>query len=159
MKNSKILLALFLLYSIFSLAQVTNEGNPRSWSYSADDLELVESKTLPIFDLKSVQEEDKVNDLSFDSPWRFGYMHSVDYGFEDGQWDILENGDRIWRILISSPSALSLNFVFDNLFIPKGASLYLYNDDKSDLLGAYTSDQNQEGGILGTWLVEGDYMD
>jgi len=28
MKNSKILLALFLLYSIFSLAQVTNEGNP-----------------------------------------------------------------------------------------------------------------------------------
>lgn len=158
MKNSKILLALFLLYSIFSLAQVTNEGNPRSWSYSADDLELVESKTLPIFDLKSVQEEDKVNDLSFDSPWRFGYMHSVDYGFEDGQWDILENGDRIWRILISSPSALSLNFVFDNLFIPKGASLYLYNDDKSDLLGAYTSDQNQEGGILGTWLVEGDYV-
>ena len=83
-------------------------------------------------------------------------MHSVDYGLQDGKWDVLENGDRIWRILISSPEALSLNFVFDNLFIPKGGSLYLYNNDKSDLLGAYTSDQNQEGGILGTWLVEGD---
>ena len=83
-------------------------------------------------------------------------MHSVDYGFEDGKWDVLENGDRIWRILISSPEALSLNFIFDNLFIPKGGSLYLYNIDKSDLLGAYTHKQNQEGGILGTWLVEGE---
>ena len=30
-------------------------------------------------------------------------MHSVDYGLQDGKWDVLENGDRIWRILISSP--------------------------------------------------------
>ena len=44
-------------------------------------------------------------DYLFDKPWRFGYMHSVDYGFEDGQWDILDNGDRIWTILISSNGA------------------------------------------------------
>ena len=25
----------------------------------------------------------------------FGYSHSVDYGFDDGQWTELENGDRI----------------------------------------------------------------
>jgi len=147
---------IILLFTLITSAQVTNEGQPLSWSYSTTDLEVVDSKTLPTFDLKSIQEEDKVNDLSFDKPWRFGYMHSVDYGLQDGKWDVLENGDRIWRILISSPEALSLNFVFDNLFIPKGGSLYLYNNDKSDLLGAYTSDQNQEGGILGTWLVEGD---
>ena len=153
MKN---LFPFLLIFTLFATAQVTNEGQPYSWSYSVDELEVVDSKTLPTFDLKSIQEEDKVNDYSFDKPWRFGYMHSVDYGFEDGKWDVLENGDRIWRILISSPEALSLNFIFDNLFIPKGGSLYLYNSDKSDLLGAYTHKQNQEGGILGTWLVEGE---
>ncbi|MDE0967696.1 MAG: GEVED domain-containing protein [Flavobacteriaceae bacterium] len=153
MKN---LFPFLLIFTLFATAQVTNEGQPLSWSYSVDELEVVDTKTLPTFDLKSIQEEDKVNDYSFDKPWRFGYMHSVDYGFEDGKWDVLENGDRIWRILISSPEALSLNFIFDNLFIPKGGSLYLYNSDKSDLLGAYTHKQNQEGGILGTWLVEGE---
>jgi hypothetical protein len=145
-----------LLFSTFSFSQVTNEGYPISWSYSSYELSSVEANVLPSFDLQSIKEEDKINDYLFDKPWRFGYMHSVDYGFENGQWDVLDNGDRIWRILISSDGALSLNFIFDNLFIPKGGSLYIYNDDQSDLLGAYTSDQNQESGVLGTWLVEGD---
>jgi hypothetical protein len=152
----KKLIALFLIFSSVGFSQVTNEGQPLSWSYDSSDLLDVEAKTLPSFDLKTIEDEDKINDNSFDRPWRFGYMHSVDYGFEDGQWDILENGDRIWRILINSPEALSLNFIFDNLYIPKGASLYLYNDQKTDLLGAYTEKQNQDGGILGTWLVQGD---
>ena len=95
------------------------------------ELSDVEANLLPSFDLQAAKEEDKTNDYLFDKPWRFGYMHSVDYGFEDGNWDVLENGDRIWRILISSQDALSLNFIFDNLFIPKGGSLYLYNDDRS----------------------------
>ena len=150
------LLSLLLLFNLFSFSQVTNQGYPASWSYQADDLKVVETKVLPNFNLESVEEEDKINDFAFDRPWRFGYMHSVDYGFEDGKWDVLENGDRIWRILISSQNALSLNFIFDNFFIPKGGSLYLYNDDRSDLLGAYTDTQNQEGGILGTWIVKGD---
>jgi hypothetical protein len=152
----KKLIALFLIFSTVGFSQVTNEGHPLSWSYASSDLLDVEAKTLPSFDLKAIEDEDKINDNSFDRPWRFGYMHSVDYGFEDGQWDILENGDRIWRILINSPEALSLNFIFDNFYIPKGASLYLYNDQKTDLLGAYTEKQNQDGGILGTWLVQGD---
>jgi hypothetical protein len=156
MKKIKGLLSVLLLFSTFSFSQVTNEGEPVSWSYSSLELSNVEANILPSFDLHSIKEEDKINDYLFDKPWRFGYMHSVDYGFEDGQWDILDNGDRIWRILISSNGALSLNFIFDNLFIPKGGSLYLYSDDHSDLLGAYTSDQNQDGGVLGTWLVKGD---
>ncbi len=156
MRKIKIFLSILLLFSVFSFSQVTNEGVPISWSYPLGEFSNVEANLLPSFDLQSIKEEDKINDYLFDKPWRFGYMHSVDYGFEDGQWDILDNGDRIWRILISSSGALSLNFIFDNLFIPKGGSLYLYNDDQSDLLGAYTSDQNQEGGVLGTWLVKGD---
>jgi hypothetical protein len=63
----------------------------------------------------------------------------VDYGFEDGQWTDLENGDRIWRMLISSPGALSLNFIFDDFYMPQGASMYIYNHDQSDLIGCIYS--------------------
>jgi hypothetical protein len=151
----KIILPIFLMFTLITTAQVTDEGEPISWSYPPSSLEVVQPIVLPTFNLKLIKEQDKINDLLFDRPWRFGYMHSVDFGFEDGKWDVLENGDRIWRLLISSADALSLNFIFDNLFIPRGGTLYLYNDDKTDLLGAYTNDQNQEGGILGTWLVKG----
>ena len=85
-----------------------------------------------------------------------GYMHSVDYGFEHGQWTEFENGDRIWRILISSTGALTLNFLLDDFYMPKGGKMYLYNNERTDLLGAYDYTQNTDTGTLGTWLVEGD---
>ena len=148
MKVKKFVLIVILLSFCFSYSQVTNEGNPKSW-----DLNLstdIEEKILPTFDIQSLKDEDSQNEGKSGIPWRFGYSHTVDYGFDDGQWTILENGDRIWRILISSPGAISLNFIFDDFYMPKGGSLYLYSDDKSDLLGAYTSGQNQDSGMLGT---------
>ncbi|MCF6306705.1 MAG: T9SS type A sorting domain-containing protein [Flavobacteriaceae bacterium] len=153
----KLLLLLTVLFTVNSFSQVTNEGKPHSWK-QLNDTQNIQPNLLPSFDLKAIQDEDKVNDGLFDRPWRFGFMHSVDYGFEQGQWDVLDNGDRIWRILITSPGALSLNVIFDDFFVPEGSTVYLYNNDKTDLLGAYTSIQNQESGILGTWLVQGDSL-
>jgi hypothetical protein len=60
--------------------------------------------------------------------------------------------------LISSPGALSLNVIFDDFFMPDGGNVYLYNNERTDLLGAYTATQNQDSGILGTWLVQGDVL-
>src|SRR5690606_13406411 len=63
---------------------------------------------------------------------------------------------RVWRIRYHSPGAKTLNFLFSDFFMPAGASVYLYNSDRSDLLGAYTSSQNNKENVLGTWLVNGD---
>ena len=143
------------LMILSSFAQVTNQGIPNSWNLNLDNAQ-IQKKSLPSFDLEAVKSEDAENDYKFEAPWRFGYMHSVDYGFDDGAWTILENGDRIWRILITSKDALSLNFIFDDFYMPEGGYIFLYNNEKTDLLGAYDSNQNQESGVLGTWLVEGD---
>ena len=153
----KKILLLVLFFTVNCFSQVTNEGKPKSWK-TLDNSQNIQSNVLPGFNLKTIQEEDIINDARNDKPWRFGYMHSVDLGFEEGQWDTLENGDRIWRILISSPEALSLNVIFDDFFVPEGSTVYLYNNKKTDLLGAYTSKQNQGSGILGTWLVKGDSL-
>ena len=153
MKNYIFTLILIFSFS-FTFSQVTNEGEPKSWALNYNYT--LQEKVLPSFDLDQVKSEDQINDSKPGTPWRFGYSHSVDYGFDDGQWTELENGDRIWRILISSPDALSLNFIFDDFYMPQGASMYLYNNDQTDLIGAYTSVQNQESGMLGTWLVKGE---
>ena len=152
-KLFSLLLISFCSLSLFS--QVVDRGNPISWNLDIDSQDVV-NYSLPSFDLERVKEEDEINDIAFNGPWRFGYMHSVDFGFDKGRWTKLDNGDRIWRILISSKGALSLNFIFDEFFMPEGAYIYLYNDQKTDILGAYDSTQNQDSGILGTWLVQGD---
>ena len=85
----------FVIFSSFSYSQVTNNGQPVSWSLNLDNQ--VEKISLPNFDLEAIKAEDAINDYKFESPWRFGYMHSVDYGFDDGVWTVLENGDRIWK--------------------------------------------------------------
>jgi|TARA_B110000967_G_scaffold23219_1_gene21372 hypothetical protein len=149
----KKLLHLLFIIPFFGITQVTNTGEPLSWKLNTND---IESKKLKTFDLKAIKLEDSINDQKATKPWRFGYMHSVDFGLDDGLWTPLENGDRIWRIVIESQGALSLNFIFDEFNIPKGSSVYLYNDDRTDLLGAYESNQNQDSGILGTWLVKGE---
>lgn len=151
----KILSLMLLCTTIVATSQVTNEGTPRSWK-AFNDHDQISTKKLPSFDLEAIKAEDAINDTKFEKPWRFGYMHSVDYGFEEGTWTTLENGDRIWRIAIESKGALSMNFIFDDFYVPKGGSVYLYSDDRNSLLGAYTDLQNQDSGILGTWLVEGE---
>ncbi len=147
---------LFLLFTITTtFGQVTNTGEPMSWKF--DQLSPVIPVQMEPIDLALLESEDAFNDQRRDIPWRFGKELPVNLSTENsGVWDELENGDRIWRLNIISEGAKTLNFVFNDFYVPAGAKLYLYNDEKSDLLGAYTSSQNREDRQLGTWFVEGD---
>ena len=135
-------------------AQVTNEGKPASWGFTKKSG--LEAISLPQIDIKKIKTEDDINDKLREKPYRVGISHKVSYGMENsGTWTDLANGDRIWRILFSSKDAVHLSVVFDKFFLPKGGKIYLYNDDRSDLLGAYTNVQNNEKQVLGTWFVNG----
>ncbi len=143
-----------LSIGFLSFGQVTNQGRPLSWKV------LKEKQNIPVYqlptvDIEQLKAEDEIND-KLAKPWRFGYKHTVSYGLEDGQWSVLPNGDRVWRIEFYSPNALSLNFIFDEFFMPEGGKLYLYSENHKELLGAYTETQNQESGVLATWLVNSD---
>lgn len=153
MKNKYLSLLLVLMCYTFGAAQVTNEGKPKSWKL---DLETSKAHTMPGFDLKSLQEEDAINDELKDRPFRFGYEHQVSLDFKNGKWNELKNGDKVWLLNVKSEGAKTLNFLFDEFHIPEGAKLYFYNDDKTDLLGAYTASQNRDDMQFGTWLINGD---
>ncbi len=152
----KIKLLLILTLLGFGLqAQITNEGEPKSWSL--ESTKSITPVVMPTFNLERVQEEDLINDADLSKPWRFGYEYKVDFGINNsGVWDELPNGDRIWRLNVVSTGAKTMNFVFDMYQVPTGATVYLYNNDRSDLLGAYTNVFNNEDEMLGTWMVQGD---
>ena len=55
-----------------------------------------------------------------------------------GRWKPATGGRR-WQLALTSPGATSLNFFFDKFFLPPGAELYLYNADRSVVMGPITA--------------------
>jgi hypothetical protein len=148
------LIVLGLLFTLGIHAQVTY-SEPVSWSMQ--EKKSIVPMLMKSFDLDKIKVEDAKNDLDKSRPWRFGYELKVNLGLKNsGVWDELPNGDRIWRINIISKDARTLNFIFNTYKIPRGATVHLYNSDRSDLLGAYTNIFNRPDQMLGTWMVEGD---
>ena len=154
--KTKLLLVALLMTSVISFAQIIPEDvKPPSWNMS--NLPNVKAHKLASFDLKKLQNEDIINDKDKSKPWRFGHDIYVDHDFNEvGKWTTLSNGDRIWRMSYYSENATSLNFMFDVFKLPVGAKLYVYNDEKDDLLRPFTHNNNNPEEVLGTWLVTGD---
>jgi len=137
----------------FVNAQITNEPLRTKKSQLKTIVPVIE---MPAFDLKKLQEEDRINDGKI-KPYRFGKEFEVNLRPESsGVWEELPNGDRIWRITISSKNAKTLNFIFNVYELAPGATIHLYNDDRSFVLGAYTDKMNNKNKSLGTWIADGE---
>lgn len=95
-------------------------------------------KVMPAFDLEKLRKEDDEM-KGEDAPYRFGKGFDVSYTLSDGKWEYVEGG-RLWSLSFESKDALSLNYIFDDFYLPDGASLYVENEDKTVLYGPVTSD-------------------
>ncbi|CAG5084127.1 T9SS type A sorting domain-containing protein [Parvicella tangerina] len=139
------------------LGQTFDVGGPvtNHTKYSFSDVKDME--VMPSFDLDAVIAANEANAANKIGPYMFGYEHAVNYNLNNsGEWQTLDNGDKVWRIRIASPGALSLNFVFSDFKLPKGAHLHIYNADRSMVVGAYTHENNNPNDELGTELIKGD---
>lgn len=140
-------------------AQLNIGGQPYSWSDDELGAVQVAYKVMPMIDRARLDEED-LQDEENNVPPRFGFPHPVQLTpAQAGTWNILPNGDRIWRLGIECPEALSINFLFDNFWLPEGATLYIYRPDRKSLIGGFTSQNNKgtqtEPGGFGTGLLYG----
>ena len=154
MKKILSIIAIIAICSPF-IAQTVDLGNPISWNSKIPKMS--EKVILPGFDLALTQFEDSINDANKIGPWKFGHEYEVDLGLENsGEWYRLPNGDRIWRLELIAPGAITMNFIFDKYVLPEGAYLMLFPKDKSYHHNAYTSINNNEAQVLGTALIKGD---
>ena len=148
------LLLTVLLGGGVAVAQVSEGGSP-----------LVLSKSLPAIvptvemgpvDIPALLVEDEI-EAAEGLPFRFGNPFTVNYTLDNsGAWTDLADGGRVWRLRIQSPGAFSLNLIYDQYDLPDGATLFLYNDDLSMVIGAFTARNNKDHGQFATGPVKGD---
>lgn len=148
---------LFCLLFICSSTLVSAQ-KPVSWSYATETITPIIE--LPPLDYAAIAQEDAINDLDKSLPWRYGISRSVDVDIiSDGEWtDIPELNGRIWRAGIRSQNAINMSVNFDDFYLPQGARLQLYNEDKSDLTRTFSFKENNGSKVLGSWFVKGDLI-
>lgn len=145
-------ISFMLLYNSAN-AQISKGGTPPSFSISPlqDSVAVIQ---MPTLNIDSLILNDTVTDFSF----RFGYAIDVNMGLDNsGTWDTLQNGDKIWRLKVSSQNAYSINLIYDDFWLPEGSQFFVYNENKSMILGAFTSDvSNNPYDKFATDLVKGE---
>lgn len=155
MKKS-LVTTLLLGLTAFVQAQITDMGGPYSWNSTIQSIN-IPTITMGGFDQSTIDNEDAINDQTKDAPWRFGYKYDTDITLDNsGIWTNLFNGDRTWQTIIECPGAMTINLLLEDLYLPEGSYLYLYDVDQTNRVGAYTSRNNRTDGLLGTELVHGD---
>ncbi len=138
------------------MGQISKPGSPLGHQAAWLETELVFER-MPQPDVLSLMSEDEVTDTIYDIPWRFGENIPVNLNPDNaGRWSYATDGSRVWHLGIASPGAYSLNLTFDMYHLPPGAQMYVYNTDRSFVLGAFTDFNNQDDGYFATTLVPGD---
>ena len=136
-----------------SYAQISAGGRPYSFSNSLP--KSIEVKNMPKVDTERLLREDEA--ASEDEPYRFGYGFDVSFNLDNsGTWHELPDGERIWRLQIKSQGAYSINLIYNKFWLPDGARFFIYNLEKSMVIGAFTSRNNKPHGKFATGLVKGD---
>lgn len=158
MKN---LFTLVMIFAVLSLsiitktqAQISVPGLPQSSLY--EDLAVkVDHREFPAPDLDKIKAEDAAEP----NKYRVGIAVPVNLNIDNsGEWTELPDGGKIWRLSMKVDGALALGVYYDNFWLPYGGELYLYNEEKTHLIGAYTEENNNSDCVFATQLVEGDVV-
>ncbi len=129
---------------------------PKSRTLDLTPLARVQEILLPPVDTNALLRQDELR-ASRPGPQRFAWPLAVDRDLErDGTWDLLSDGSRVWRLLINSPGALSLNFAFSRFALPEGAQLHLHNPETGYTEGPFDARDNEIHGELWSPVVLGD---
>ncbi|PKP12160.1 MAG: hypothetical protein CVU09_01315 [Bacteroidetes bacterium HGW-Bacteroidetes-4] len=142
MKTHALLLFVLLLYLQPSVnGQISKKGTPYSWL----NPQLIEQPEL--IRLPGVQAIPAtiIGDSRLKSGSNvFAYLFPVNKGLLNaGVWTDLPNGDRVWQLSLESDGALGFTVNFSRFLLPDGASVFIYNAEKTQVLGAFTSANNK----------------
>jgi hypothetical protein len=152
---SKLTMALLvgLMTAVPAGAQISYGGSPLSARRALRDA--CPTCELAPVDVSQLAAEDALRGSG--EPFRWGQPIGVELTLENsGVWEELEDGGRVWRLRLESAGAYSIMVTFARFQLPRGADLFLYNDDKSVVRGAYTYLSNRDDGLFAIQPTPGD---
>lgn len=149
---------LVVLINILNIAtaQISEGGKPFSFTNNLEQLKDVESLDIVSESWKTKAAENSLNNGALEL-----VAKNIETNFSinnSGQWQVLSNGNRVWRIKITAQKAKGVNLLFKDFYLPVGAKLFVYNETKSQVIGAFTNFNNVNSKLFSTEIIFGNTL-
>ena len=152
---SAIAVVFSMVFTTGIYSQIKEKIPPRSLFGELTNENTVSTFTVKPLDFDRIALEDTQN-TSQNRDLRFAVARQANINMRShGHWQELEGKGRLWRLTIETTNAKATVLEYDKFQLPIGATLHLYNKDKSNLIGAFTA-KNNKGSLStpGTFLTE-----
>ena len=164
----KILVLIWLCVnlSFHATAQISSGGMPYSYTITSPrstqyiEFENVENNSFVVTDLDMDAIRDEIEALNTcvncSSGFYYGKEQDVQIDFFEAAQIIETTGNKnVWILKIESAMAEGFQLICSNFYIAEGGKLFIYNEDRSMLLGAFTSENNRADNIFVTQHISG----
>lgn len=139
------LMLTFVLIPTGTQAQLTEEGSPLSFQIKEKAAQIIPVLSLDSVKGKQLTEEDK----KFGIDNRYGVVQQCGINIKEAgaRLEVAGKGT-IWRYKVESANAYSLGITFSKYRLPLGANVYIYDEAKVRLRGAFTQRNNNSSNQL-----------
>ncbi|MCY7356447.1 MAG: hypothetical protein LH609_03090, partial [Rudanella sp.] len=128
--------------------------NLDAYGLSGAKQQLIPTLSLPAVDAAPLLAQDE-QDAKNGMPFRFGINQDVSIDLINVSAKDKQAGFYIYTYRIDAAGAFSLNLIFDRFQLKEGSKLFLYNGDRTMIVGPITEAQNVVLGEFWTDLVQG----
>lgn len=157
MKKNILIFALYFI-SINVFSQVITRKGSTEWIKNRVNLQENETQ-FEVFNIDPQIVSQKTKLIKEKNPNSIGVSIDVNLDInQSGTWMPINDTLDIWRMKIASENTSFMAFIFKEFQIPMGDELYIYNSDKTIVMGPFTSKNNPDGGDYATDVIEDDEL-
>lgn len=156
-KIGRNILFTLMLLPFLGEAQADRMGTPFSWNSQEILSSVLIFEEMPDVNLFQLINEDN-NLANFKNhAFRFAQRQSASFDlYNSGRWFELQNSANVWLLGIECQEAKGIGITFGEFYIPPKGKLFIYNQDKTQLIGALTSDDNTQSGTFTIPAIQGE---
>ena len=152
-----LVIAILIQFSLLNHlhAQISFGGTPLSFGQSK---QLPEVTNVDVkLNVEKLKAENLISRQEYNNPPCIAKAIPVSYDMDNsGTWTSLDNGGEMWQLRLKAEGALAVLLSYDDFYIPQNGELFIYNADRSHVIGAYTSATHPNAGAFSTEMVAGD---
>lgn len=151
------ILCLCCFPTIFLHAQISEGGLPPSFQFMTNLKSTEQPVQIPVsFSVEDLKVVDAWR-VSQGAPLAIAKRIETDLSISNsGNWGTLPDGQKVWQLHLEAKGAIALILSYSDFYIPEGGKLFIYNADKSQVLGAYTTRTHPQNGHFATEPIAGD---
>ena len=142
-----------LCYITLAQAQISFGGAPVMTAQSHRVVEVV-----PPFNAQDLRAAGHWHQVDDGSPLIVGRMLPLSGDFYSQATHEVVQGRSVYHLEITASDARGLSLSFDKLALQPGDRLYLFDPAREQVLGAFTSESNPDGGVFGTNPIAGNSL-